>query len=81
MTNYNATIKHHSIAQARVIDTGTTNLTTAKRIATREFGGGYIGHEICIIIEPTPNNPSGVVASRVIGEDRWINFDSNGYRV
>ena len=71
MTRYQATIRHHSIARARVVDVG-DDLTLAKRQATREFGGGYIDHAIVIIdTEINPAVESNIVASRKIGERKW----------
>jgi len=69
--NYRATIRHHSIASARVVDLRTTDLTAAKRAATREFGSGFVDHTICILGERTPDNPDGIVATRRIGSSKW----------
>jgi len=73
MTNLRATIMHHSISRARIVDLGTTNLTLAKRRATAEFGGGYHDHLICILGEETRWNPTGVIARKRVAGDRWYN--------
>ena len=69
---YTATIQHHSIAQARIVDLGTDNLRTAKRRATAEFGSGYHDHTIVIMGEQTPWNPSGIVSSRKVAAEKWM---------
>ena len=69
---YTATIQHHSISRAPVIPVG-DDLAKAKRAATREFGDGFNDHTIVIMTEPTPANPSGVVATKRIGGGKWVN--------
>lgn len=69
MGRYTATISHHSIASARVVDVG-DGLTTAKRKATREFGDGFIDHVIVIRDAQAPKWDS-IVAVRRIGNRRW----------
>lgn len=65
-TRYAATISHHSISRAPVVDVG-DDLRTAKRRATREFGDGFLDHTISIL-----DRWSGdVVARRRICDRRW----------
>ena len=70
---YTATIKHHTISSAPVIPVG-DDLAKAKRVATREFGAGFLDHTIAIMGEPTPQTPNGVVAAKRIGAAKWTNF-------
>ena len=49
---YRATIRHSSVARARVIDTGTDILPLAKRRASAEFGGEQNDHVIVILGDP-----------------------------
>lgn len=65
MTTYTATITHHSISSARVIEIDGT-LTQVKRAATREFGDGFVDHVIVIRDEY-----GETVATRRIGNSRW----------
>ena len=65
MTKYTATIAHHSISRAPVIEVE-GDLTKAKREATKEFGGGFLDHTIVI-----RDARGDTVASRRIGEKRW----------
>lgn len=65
MTKYFATIAHHSIASAAVVEIEGT-LVQAKRTATKEFGDGFIDHRIVI-----RNERGETVASRRIGDKRW----------
>ena len=65
MAKYKATITHHSIGQARIIEIE-GSLTKAKREATKEFGGGFIDHRIVIC-----NEHNDTVATRRIGEKGW----------
>lgn len=74
MTRYKATIRHHSIARARVVNVG-DDLTSAKRNASREFGGDYIGHEIVILDRDARNYDSEIVATRRIGVRKWIDAE------
>ena len=69
MTRYTATIQHHSISSARTENVGET-LAEAKKAATAEFGGGYIGHTIIVRDTTLPEYPGNIVATRVIG-GRW----------
>lgn len=73
MSRYTATIRHHSIASARVVPVG-DDLASAKRKATKEFGDDYIGHQIVILDRDAHNFDSEVVASRVIGAKTWTNL-------
>lgn len=65
MTIYTATITHHSIHSARVIEIDGT-LTQAKRAATKEFGEGFLDH--VIVIRDQYGEP---VASRRVGDKSW----------
>lgn len=75
MTNLRATIRHHSIARARVVDLGTDDLTKAKTLAAAEFRGDFVDYTLCILGDATPHNPSGVIASRRIGARKWHNHE------
>lgn len=71
MARYQATIRHHSISRARVVDVG-NDLTAAKRAATKEFGGGYLDHVVVIIDTTIPEHyGSQIVASKRIDAKRW----------
>lgn len=65
MTTYTATVAHHSIHSARVIEIDGT-LTQAKRAATKEFGDGFLDHVIVIL-----DQYGEPVATRRIGDSRW----------
>ncbi|MGB3417891.1 MAG: hypothetical protein WBA36_14550 [Mesorhizobium sp.] len=72
MTRYTATIRHHSIARARIIGVG-DDLTTAKRNATKEFGDEFLDYMI-IIRDRDEQDWGGnedVVASKRVGAKRW----------
>lgn len=69
MSRYTATISHHSISRAPVVDVG-NDLTAAKRAATREFGGGFNDHVI-VIRDTTLPEYDNVVASRRLGSRKW----------
>ncbi len=71
MTNYRATIRHHSIARARVVNLGTNDLSVAKRRASAEFRGDFNDYIIVVLGDATPDNPGGIVASRRIGGKTW----------
>ena len=75
MTNYRATIRHHSIARARVVDLGTADLTAAKKAAATAFRGEFVDYTICILGDETPDNPRGIVASKRVGARKWIDMD------
>lgn len=66
---YTATISHHSISRAREI-TVTGSLLAAKRAATKEFGGGFVDHEIDIY-DVSFGDPAIHAACRRIGERAW----------
>lgn len=68
MTTYKATIKHHSISRARVIDVSAANLTAAKRKATAEFGKEQRDYTIVIMDERGEQ-----IASRRAGGGAWLN--------
>ena len=67
MAFYTATIAHHSISRAREIKINGT-LEVAKRRATKEFGDGFIDHEIIIRED---REEGEVIARRKIGERNW----------
>jgi hypothetical protein len=69
-TKFKATIRHHSIRSARVIQiTGT--LASAKRAASREFGDEFRDHEI-VIYTGGDDAETEIVACRKVGDRRWI---------
>lgn len=70
MTRYLATIRHHSIARAPVIEIKSAKLSNAKARAAREFGQGFLDHEI-VIYDATYGREPEVVTSRRIGSRRW----------
>lgn len=74
MMTYKATIQHHTISSAPVIDLKTDDLRVAKRRATSEFGDGFDNHTIVVIGEQTAENPGGIVSRRRIAGRRWTNF-------
>jgi hypothetical protein len=69
MARYTATISHNSIARAHVIDAGDT-LQAAKRAASREFGDGFLDHQI-VIYDRQYREGSEAVATRRVGDRRW----------
>lgn len=76
MTTFYATIRHHSIASARVIKIEGT-LTQAKTAASREFGGDFNDY-ILTIFGVAPNGEMDrdyIVATRRLGSKRWHNAD------
>lgn len=64
MTTYTATIRHHSIARAPLIQAG-DSLRAAKLAATRRFNGGFLDHEIVILRE------GEIVSRRLSCASRW----------
>lgn len=60
-----ATIKHHSISSARVIEVS-DNMTAAKRQATIEFGDEQEDYKICIL-----DDCNEVIASKEVREKKW----------
>lgn len=70
MTRYTATITHHSIATARQEQVGDT-LDTAKRNATRQFGGEQRDFTIIIRDSSLPEYPSNIVACRKVS-GQWM---------
>lgn len=71
---YRATIRHHSIASARVVPVG-ADLAEAKRKASAEFRGDFNDYTIVILAEQTPDNPTGIVASRKVGGRKWYDTE------
>lgn len=71
MTRYTATIRHHSIVRARVVPVG-DDLSTAKRNATREFGGDFRYYQIVILDRDAHNFDSEIAATKRIGARKWI---------
>ncbi len=65
MSKFSATISHHSISRARVIEIDGT-LTNAKRAATKEFNGEFVDYVIIIRDEF-----GETVATRRIGDKGW----------
>jgi hypothetical protein len=68
MAIYFATINHHSVRSARIIEINGT-LQTAKRRAVREFGDGYRDHVISITDER-----GDVISRKMIGGRRWVDW-------
>lgn len=68
MTKYTATIAHHSIARARVLEIEGT-LAQAKRAASREFGDGFADHRI--VIRQADGRWDDIVATRRLSDRRW----------
>ena len=66
MARYTATIRHHSIARARVVDLG-DDITAAKRRATAEFRGDYNDY-VVVIMDATLPEWDNIVASRRLGD-------------
>lgn len=62
---YTATIVHHSIARARVIEVEGT-LAEAKAAAWEEFGDEQLDYRIAVYDED-----GDIVASRRVGAKRW----------
>ena len=69
-STYTATIRHHSIVRARTIKINGT-LETAKRVASREFGAGYLDHEIVIYLDDVEAAWPEIVAKRLIRNRHW----------
>nr|DAH84845.1 MAG TPA: hypothetical protein [Caudoviricetes sp.] len=72
MTRFTATISHHSIARARIVNVG-DDLAMAKRTATEEFGGEFLDYVI-VIRDSAEQNWGGnedIVATKRIGAKRW----------
>lgn len=62
-------LQHHSISQSPEIETE-LDLPAAKRLATKEFGGGFNEHKIVIL------DANGVlVSSRRIDEKAWTDAE------
>lgn len=73
-TRYAATIRHYSVSRARLVDVG-NDLRTAKRLASREFGDGFVDHIIVILDRQQGDADSDLpVATRRIGDRRWNNL-------
>lgn len=66
MSKHIATVKHASIASHYSIDVS-DDLSTAKRQAAREFGGGFVDHRIVIVDAQTRQE----VSSRRVGGGKW----------
>lgn len=69
MTRYQATIRHHSISRARIVDVG-NSITAAKRAATREFGGDFNDYVLVVLDTQLPEWER-IVASKRLGDRRW----------
>lgn len=81
MTRYTATITHHSIARARVIDAG-NDLPSARKKAVEEFGGEFLDYQIVIMDRDMPweqraadDNRMGIVDSKRVGARTWRHPD------
>lgn len=72
MSRYTATIKHNSIARARIVNVGET-LRAAKINATREFGSGYLDHMIVIYDSQIPEHMGQIVATKRVDAPKWTN--------
>lgn len=72
MTTYFATIRHHSIARARVIKIEGT-ITEAKRAATGEFKGDFNDYVLTIFgtHENGEMDRDYIVSSRRLGARKW----------
>ena len=70
MTTYIATVEHHSIYCHYQIEVE-GSLTKAKRAATKEFGDGFLDHQISIYDKRHCDTP---VASRKISSKRWSTY-------
>lgn len=71
MTTYTATIRHHSIIRAAIIECG-DNPSTALYIADEEFGDGFLDHEIVVFAHAENNElEPELFASRIIHEPKW----------
>jgi hypothetical protein len=69
MPRYSATIRHHSISRARVIDiTGT--LDEAKKAAADEFEQEQRDYEIVVSEEPDNRAPE-IVATKLVSARHW----------
>lgn len=71
MTEYIATIRHHSISRAREIKISGT-LTQAKAAAAREFSGEQQDYEIAVFEVPGDRAPL-IAATRRVGAFIWRN--------
>ena len=69
MTNYIATIRHHSISRAREIMIS-GSLTQAKRAASREFGAEQRDYYISIY-EPVGHGMHELVSRKLVGTRKW----------
>lgn len=70
MTRYTATIQHHSIARARVVDVG-DDLASAKAAASSEFGDEQRDYTIIIMDHDAANFDSEIVARRKVSGRKW----------
>lgn len=75
MTRYTATIRHHSIYSARIVNVG-NDLRAAKRRASKEFGDEYGSYTIIIMDSQAHDYGDGenIVASRQVSNRLWINY-------
>lgn len=72
MTRFTATIRHHSISRARIVNVG-DDLATAKRNAAKEFAGDFNDYVI-VIYDREEQNWGGnedIVATKRVGGKRW----------
>lgn len=73
MTRYTATIHHHSLSRAPVVNAGNT-LSEAKARAEREFGDEFADYTIVIVDRDAPNFDSEIVSRRRVGARKWIDL-------
>ena len=70
-TTYYTTIRHHSIARARVVSFNAPTLTQAKRFASREFAGEQPDYLIVIYRGDPMDFDAEWAAAKCVGDRRW----------
>lgn len=73
MTRYTATIRHHSISRARIVPVG-DDLAQAKRAASIEFSGEFLGYDIVILDRYAPNFDSEIAARKRVSARKWTDL-------
>lgn len=71
--NYTATIAHHSIRSARVVEITAKTLSAAKAAATREFGGEQMDYIIELVAKDGQRNVG--LWTRRVGGTKWVDWD------